>query len=74
MEAGELAEADQAGDDLLDVGVGRVVAEIDQALGLGPQFRAASRARAPVRDHRGIEGRLEELVLEEHPPVLGQRA
>ena len=41
MEAGELAEADEPRDDLLDIDVRRVVAEIDQALAFGPSACAA---------------------------------
>ena len=36
---------------------------------LRPELRAAVVARAPVVDHGRIEGRLVELVLDEHPPV-----
>ncbi len=36
VEAGELAGADQARDDLLDIDVRRVVAEIDETARLGP--------------------------------------
>ena len=39
MEPGELSDADEARDDLLDIGVGRMMAEIDQAFGLGAQVR-----------------------------------
>ena len=66
-------ETHQPGDDLLDVDVGRVVAEIDQAERLGPEFLRRGEARAPVGNHRRIERRLVELVLDEHLPVGGQR-
>ena len=62
----------QPGDDLLDVHVRRVVAEVDQALGLGPQLLRGEDRAAPVGDHGGIERRLEHLVLQQHPPVVGQ--
>jgi hypothetical protein len=41
MEAAQLAEAVQARHDLLDIHVGRVVAQIDQTLGLGASSCAA---------------------------------
>ncbi len=69
MEAGELAGADQPRDDLLDVDVRRMVAEVDQAEGLRAERLGGHQARPPVRNHRRIEGRLVELVFEEHPPV-----
>ena len=74
VEAAELAEAGEAGDDLLDVDGRRVVAEVDQALGLRPEVLGGETAAAPVGNHRRIEGRLEQLVLEQHAPVVGQRA
>jgi len=38
VKATQLAEAMQPGDDLLDVGVGRMVTQVDQALGLRPEL------------------------------------
>ena len=38
----------------------------------GPSACGGHQARPPIRDHGRIEGRLVELVLEEHPPVAGQ--
>ncbi len=72
VKAAELAEAVQSGDDLFDVDVRRVVAEVDQALGLGAQLLRRQDARSPVRDHRRIEGGLEHLVFEQHAPVVRQ--
>src|SRR6266700_6033918 len=72
MEARELPEANEPGDDLLDVHVRRMMTEVDEAMGLGPEFLCGREARAPIRDHRRIEARLVELVLEEHAPVGGQ--
>ena len=40
VEARQFPRADQPRHDLLDIGVGRMVAEIDEALGLGAQFAA----------------------------------
>ena len=72
MEAGEAADPDQPRHDLLDVDVRRMVAEVDQAESLRAQRLGSHEARAPIRDHGRIEGRLVKLVLEEHPPVAGQ--
>ena len=47
MEAAELAEAHQPGDDLLDVDVRRVVAEVDQALRLRPELLRRRRSCVP---------------------------
>ena len=49
VEAAQLSEAGQAGDDLLDVHVRRMVAEVDQAAGLFAQFL---RERSSVGDLR----------------------
>ena len=72
MEAAELAELDQPRDDHLDIDVRRVVAEVDQAIGLRPQFLGDDVVGAPVLHDRRIEGRLVHLVLAEQPPVFRQ--
>ena len=66
VEAAEFPEPREAGDDLLDVHVRRMVAEVDQALRLGAQGLGAEDRCPPVGDDGGIEGRLVELVLDEH--------
>ena len=48
VEAGQPAGADEPGDDLLDVDVGRMVSEVDQAMGLGPQRLRRHEAGSPV--------------------------
>ena len=73
MEARELARGDQARDDQLDVDVGRVVAEVDQALRLRAQGLRGQEAGAPVLDDGGVEGRLADLVLQHHAPAVRQR-
>ena len=73
MEAAEFPEAHEARDDLLDIDVGRVMAEIDEALRLRAEFLRGGEARSPIGNHGRIEGGLVELVLEEHAPVAGQR-
>ena len=60
-------------DDHLDVDVRRVVAEIDEREARSPKLPGAVVARAPVVQHRRVEGRLVELVLDEQPPAVGQR-
>ncbi len=72
MEAGQLSELDQAGDDHLDVDVGCVVPQVDQGEGPLPELADAVVARAPVVDHRRVEGRLVELVLDEEAPARRQ--
>ena len=64
MKAGEAADANQARDDLLDVDVRRVMAEIDEAMRLGPERLRRHQARSPIGDHGRIERRLVELVFE----------
>ena len=65
MEAGEPADADQARDDLLDVDVRRVVAEIDQAERLRSERLRRHQTRTPIGDDGGVESRLVKLVFEE---------
>ena len=48
MEAGEPPGADEARNDLLDVGGRRVMAEIDEALGLRPKLVRRHQARSPI--------------------------
>src|SRR5215472_12927150 len=73
MEARELLETNEPSDDLLDIYVRRMMAKVDEAIGLGPEFLRDGEARAPIRDHSRIERRLVELVLEEYPPVSRER-
>ncbi len=72
VEAAEFAKADQAGDDLFDVHVGRVVAQIDQTFGLWPQFGGDQVVGAPVLHDGGIEGGFVHLVFGEQLPVIRQ--
>ncbi len=72
MEAAQFSEPVQARDDLLDVHIRRVMAQVHQALRLGPQLLRRQDARPPVGDHRRIEGRLVQLVLQQHAPVARQ--
>jgi hypothetical protein len=67
----KLAELDQARDDHLDVDVGRVVAEVHERERLVAQLARAVIARAPVVQHRRVERRLVQLVLDEHAPAVG---
>ena len=50
--------------DLLDVGPLRVVAEVDEHAGALAKGLADQQGRAPIRNVRGVEGGLEELVLD----------
>ena len=60
-------------DDLLDVRALRVVAGVDEHLRLRPEPPAEQRRRAPVGQVGAVEGRLEELVLDEQPHARRQR-
>jgi hypothetical protein len=51
----------------------RVVPQVDERERARPQLAGAVVARAPVVEHGRVEGRLEELVLDEQPEVVGQR-
>ncbi len=73
VEAAELAELDQTGDDHLDIGVGRMMAEVDQAVRLGSKRLGDQVVGAPVLDDGRIEGRLVHLVLGKQLPVIRQR-
>ena len=47
------------------------MAQIDETLGLGPQFLGDEYAGSPIRNHRRVERGLVELVLDEHAPIGG---
>ena len=68
----EPADHGEARHHLLDVGVGQVVAEVDQALGPVAGALGQQQRRAPVVVHRRVERRLVGLVLGVHRPVAGQ--
>ena len=65
VEAAEQALGQQERDDLLDVRALRVVARVDEHLRLRAEAAADERGRAPVGQVGAVEGRLEELVLDE---------
>jgi hypothetical protein len=73
VEPAELSELDQPRDDLFDVDVRRVVAEIDERERAIAERLRAGIARAPVVDDRRVERRLVQLVLEEQPATPRQR-
>src|SRR5262245_19661899 len=70
MKAAELAELDEPCDDELDVDVRRVVAEVDQRLGLRSQLAHAVITGSPVVEHRRVERGLIEFVFDEQPPAV----
>ena len=72
MKAPELAEAVQARHDLLDIDIGGVVAEIDQALSFGAELLRRQDRGAPVLQHGTVERGLVEFVLQQHAPVSRQ--
>jgi hypothetical protein len=73
VEAAEQALREQQRDDLLDVRPLRVVARVDEHLRARAECAAHERGRAPVGQVGRVEGRLEELVLDEQPHVVRHR-
>src|SRR5437660_6869682 len=74
MKASQFAELNQPRDDHLDVHVGRVVAQINEADRFRPKLAGAVIARPPIVDYRRIERRLIKLMLDKNPPIVGQRS
>ena len=72
VEAAQPAGVEQERDDLLDVHARRVVSQVHEDLRLGAQREAQRVGRAPVRDVRAVEGRLEEFIFHEHAGVVRQ--
>ena len=72
VEAAEQPLGKQERDDLLDVGALCMVAGVDEHLGLRAEPPAHERCGPPVGQIRAVEGRLEELVLDEEPHPAGQ--
>nr|GEU28680.1 hypothetical protein [Tanacetum cinerariifolium] len=73
VETAQLAELRKTRHDHFDVGVGRVVAQIHQALGLVAQRLRAGKAGAPVGNGGGIERRFEQFMFDQQVPVGRQR-
>ncbi len=67
MEATQPVFVEQLRDDLGDVGPLGMMAGIHQHLGLRTQFLRHQERGAPVGQVGGVEGRLEELVLDQQP-------
>ncbi len=72
VEATEPADHRQPADDLLDVRVREVVAEVDETRRPLPRVLGEQQRRPPVGVDRRVERRLVGLVLGEHPPAVGQ--
>ncbi len=72
MEAAQPAELDEARHDHLDIDIGRMMAEIDQAPGVLAEAGGGQVIGPPILDHGRIEGRLVHLVLGEQLPALRQ--
>ncbi len=72
VEAAELARLKQQRDDELDVHAGRVVPGVDDHLRLVAERLAVEQGGAPVGHVGRVEGRLEQLVLEQHPLAVAQ--
>ena len=72
VEGSEAAGAQQLDDDEFDVGAGRVVAGVEADDGPLTQRGHVRKSRAPVRDVRVVEGRLEELVLQKQALMWSQ--
>src|SRR5580658_2687009 len=73
MKAAKALKLNQARNDLLDVGRGRVMTEVYQALHIRAELSSADEAGAPVRNHRRVKRRLVEFVLDEQAPSVGNR-
>src|SRR5258708_13213765 len=65
VEAAEPPLVEEDGDDLLDVDPVRMMAEVDNNLGVLTGFLAEQQGHPPVLDVGVIEGRLVELVLDQ---------
>src|SRR5208282_2275731 len=72
VKAAKALKLDQARNDLLDVRGRRMMTQVHQALHVCAELRRANETGAPVRDHRRVQGRLVELVLNERTPSVGQ--
>ena len=70
VEAAELAEPQQHRHDELDVRARGVVAGVEHHQRLGSERGAVGVRGAPVGDVHRVEGRLEQLVLEQHPLIV----
>ena len=70
VEAAEELLGKEERDDLLDVRPLRMMAGVYEHLCLRPEAAADERGCAPVREVGAVEGRLEELVLDEQPHAL----
>ncbi len=73
VEAAEAILGGQDRDDLLDVHALGVMAHVDEHARSLAEALADEQRRAPVREVGGVEGRLEELVLDEVLLLGGQR-
>jgi hypothetical protein len=73
MESAEAARMDQPRDDHLDVHIGRVMPEVDQAERLRAERLRGHQRAAPILNHRRIERRLVHFVLDQHAPIRRQR-
>src|SRR6185503_11884757 len=73
MKPGELTELNKSRHDHLDVHVGCMVAQINQAEGLRSQLARAVVTGSPIVYHRRIESGLVKLMFDEEAPVVRQR-
>lgn len=74
MKAAQFAQLREAGHDHFNIGIRRMMAQVDQAFRLRSQFIGARKAGSPVGDGGGVKRRLEQLVLDVHQPVWRQSA
>ena len=72
VEGAQAPQAHQLGDDELDVRARGMVPGVQDDLGALSERQAVDEARAPVRDIGVVEGRLEELVLQDELLILVQ--
>lgn len=70
MKARQFARVYQARHDHFNIGIGCVVAQIDQTARLGSQALRRQQTRTQVLDHSSLHGGLEQLVFEEHVLIV----
>src|SRR6185369_2296526 len=73
VKAAEFAELNEARNDLLNIDVRGMMAEIDETRCFFAEFAGTIIAGAPIVNYGRIKRRLKEFVLNEKAPVIGDR-
>src|SRR6185369_2279439 len=71
MKTRQLTKLNQPRDDHLDIDIGCVVTEVNQAERFWAKLAGAVVTRAPIIYDCGVERRLIKLVLDEDAPIIG---